>query len=112
MEKPFDDRLAELEAQILKYYLAKGFKLSKDQKEGDTAWFFEVDITSKHKRKILTVSFWIWSDADYTSGWEIANETEFIATTTKEMFDKAFKYFTHPYQMPCPYGLDNAEEHY
>jgi hypothetical protein len=93
LETKTEDRLAELEKQILEYFLSKGFKLKKDQKEDDTKWFFEVNINSKYKQKTLEVVFYYWSDADYTSGWEESNKDSFTARTTKEMFDKAFEYF-------------------
>lgn len=77
--------LAELEAKILDYYLAKGYKLEKDQTENDESWIFEVNIATCHKEKQLYVIF----SAD---GKE---KTEFytLNTTTKEMFDAAFEFF-------------------
>jgi hypothetical protein len=87
------DRLAELEKQILEYFLSKGFKLKKDQKEDDTKWFLEVQIKSIHKKKTLDVIFYYWSYTDGLSQWKESNRDRFVAKTTKEMFDKAFEYF-------------------
>lgn len=98
-----DDMLAELEARILKYYLAKGYKLFKNQKEGDPKWEFLVSILSSYKDKKLSFYFRC-SDPQKDENFV------FDGKTTKEMFDKAFQYFTIPYQMPCPYGFDGAEE--
>jgi len=104
IEPTFDDRLAELEAYILKYYLAKGYKLEKDQTKGDDKWAFKINIESLYKNKKLNVILRV-------EGTKIS-EDDFLGKTTKEMFDKAFEYFTIPYHGRCPYGLDEPEEHF
>ena len=79
--KTYDDRLAELEAVIRDYYVAKGYKL-------DGTWGFHISINTGYKCKILTVYFFV----------EDPNLREIVFTdsglTTKRMFDKAFEFFT------------------
>ena len=81
------DRLAELEEQILKYYLAKGYKIFKDQKKDDKEWTFQVYIRSAQKLKIMEVITCFKGEDE--------NVVIFknISKTTKEMFDKAFEFF-------------------
>jgi hypothetical protein len=81
------DRLAELEEQILKYYLAKGHKLLKDQVRESERWEFSLRIISKHKFKLLTVDF-------YSKETLALHRGSFYGKTTKEMFDKAFEFFS------------------
>lgn len=84
------DRLAELEEQILKYYLAKGYKLLSEQDECDPSWHFEVQIKTWHKKKAVNVVLFI-------STIPIAKDSYFgdaLCETTKEMFDKAFEFFS------------------
>ena len=77
------DRLAELEKVILDYYLAKGYQV------GVGGWAFNVIVRSWHKNKSLFVYFrkagWDTESICFSSGKQ---------KTTKEMFDKAFEYFT------------------
>lgn len=80
-----NDRLAELEAHILKYYLSKGYKLEKDQTKDDLKWWFSLNIETVYKHKILEVNFVV---NEYPKGFK-----RFHEKTTKEMFDKAFEYF-------------------
>lgn len=82
----FDDRLAELEKVILDYYLAKGYKILKNQSEVDNKWWFFTKIYSLYKQKLLTVTFCEFK--------EKAEVFAFEGKTTKEMFDKAFEYFS------------------
>ena len=77
-----EDRLAELEKVILDYYLAKGYQV------GVGGWAFNVEIDSDYKSKNLIVYF-LKGD-----GYGYCNIFEVRAKTTKEMFDKAFKYFS------------------
>lgn len=49
------DKLSELEAVIMEYYLSKGYKPEKDQQEDDEKWNFKVEIDSLYKRKSLSV---------------------------------------------------------
>lgn len=73
------DRLAELEKVILDYYLAKGYKIGAD------GLGFKVNITTLYKWKLMHVIF-------LNPKRELV--FQIITETTKEMFDKAFKYFT------------------
>ncbi len=85
-EQKHTDRLAELEEQILNYYLSKGYKLFKDQTKDDKQWSFFVNINSEYKIKALVV---ILVHQDGTQ------EEDFICcgTTTEEMYDKAFQHY-------------------
>jgi hypothetical protein len=79
------NRLAELEAHILDYYLQKGYKLEKDQTEEDTKWNFNIAINTQYKKKTLEV---------WTAIGDLIGQTFSISVpTTKEMFDKAFENF-------------------
>ncbi|MCG3683686.1 hypothetical protein [Aliarcobacter butzleri] len=76
------DRLAELEKVILDYYLAKGYQV------GVGGWHFATRITTHYKNKIIEVHFRKNKDS------EMKKFIRLSSTTTKEMFDKAFEYFT------------------
>ena len=76
------DRLAELEKVILDYYLAKGYRI------GVGGWAFRVEIISFHKYKRIVVYF----KEHYLVNSSFAFST--INETTKEMFNKAFEYFS------------------
>lgn len=78
----FDDRLAELEKVILDYYLAKGYRI------GVGGWAFRVEIISYHKYKRILVYFKEHHLVNSSFAFSTINET------TKEMFDKAFEYFS------------------
>ena len=80
------DRLAELEKVILDYYLNQGYKLFENQTEADNQWFFRTEIQSLHKQKELIITFCEAGEKD---------KIFYIkAETTKEMFDKAFEFFS------------------
>lgn len=87
-DKSYDDRLAELEAVILKYYLNRGYKLEKDQINGDTKWEFYISISTLYKQKHLEVRF--LENEKYPS--KIIFQS--IKETTKEMFDDGIERFT------------------
>lgn len=76
------DRLAELEKVILDYYLAKGYKVDLFGSK------FQVNISTFQNQKEIQIMF----KKDFNSNYE----TVFRVTqkTTKEMFDKAFEYFS------------------
>lgn len=76
------DRLAELEKVILDYYLAKGYRI------GVGGWAFRVEIISYHKYKRILVYFKEHHLVNSSFAFSTINET------TKEMFDKAFEYFS------------------
>ena len=76
------DRLAELEKVILDYYLAKGYRI------GVGGWAFRVEIISFHKYKRIVVYFKEHHLVNSSFAFSTINET------TKEMFDKAFEYFS------------------
>lgn len=81
-KQPDLDRLATLEATILDYYVAKGYVV------GNGNWGFKVSINSIYKCKILKVYF-------YEN--DIENEKivfSFHELNIKDMFDKAFEFFT------------------
>ncbi|MFW3413099.1 hypothetical protein ACN9J3_10235 [Aliarcobacter butzleri] len=73
------DRLAELEKVILDYYLDKGYKIGAD------GLGFKVNITTLYQWKLMHVIF-------LNPKRELV--FQIITETTKEMFDKAFEYFT------------------
>lgn len=78
------DSLAELEKVILDYYLNNGYQLSFG------GWGFKVKIeTDYNKDKKLIVQFRESYLHDYLNCF-----TLYCKGTTKEMFDKAFEYFT------------------
>ncbi len=81
----FNDKLAELEEQILKYYLSKGYKLAKDQTKDDIEWSFKIEQSTTYKNKTIKV----WVAFGENMGIVFQETTE----TTKEMFDKAFEFF-------------------
>jgi len=83
--KKLEDRLAELEAVILQHYLDKGYKLEKDQEEGDVKWGFRIAISSDYKQKVLHLILYKNREIDY--------QGHFDGKTTKEMYDKAFEHF-------------------
>lgn len=85
-QKASVDRLAELEEQILQYYLSQGYKLFKDQTEGDVLWNFSVEINSFYKQKGITVSF-------KKGRFPFMPVFQYCCKTTDEMFDKAFEFF-------------------
>ncbi len=74
------DRLAELEKVILDYYLDKGYQV------GVGCWEFKVITASVHKGKGLKVIFF----ENFEPNEVYKNSTP----TTKEMWDKAFEYFS------------------
>ncbi len=76
------DRLAELEKVILDYYLAKGYRI------GVGGWAFRVEIISFHKYKRIVVYFKEHHLVNSSFAFSTINET------TKEMFNKAFEYFS------------------
>ena len=78
------DRLAELEKVILDYYLAKGYQV------GVGGWGFSVQINSDYKDKNIEVFF---SDKQNNEK-EFDSVVTIMEETTKEMFDKAFEYFS------------------
>ena len=77
------DRLAELEKVILDYYLAKGYQI------GVGGWAFNIKIRSWYKNKRLLVYF---RQHSMDAGCIVFSTNK--QETTKEMFDKAFEYFT------------------
>jgi hypothetical protein len=79
------DKLAKLEAQILKYYLAKGYKLYKDQNESDPKWDFSIEILSDYKSKEINVYFSCNSEVSIAFSCREFN--------TEKMFNKAFDFF-------------------
>ena len=79
---PYKDRLAELEKVILDYYLAKGYRI------GVGGWAFRVEIISSYKYKRIIVYFKEHHLVNSSFAFSTINET------TKEMFDKAFEYFS------------------
>ena len=85
IEKKEDDRLAELEAAILKYILSKGYKLEKDQNKNDTKWTFSTVIVGNYKQKYIQVILKT----------ELRHETLFQWTyeNLNDLFDKAFEFF-------------------
>ena len=76
------DRLAELEKVILDYYLAKGYRI------GVGGWAFRVEIISYHKYKRIVVYFKEHHLVNSSFAFSTINKS------TKEMFDKAFEYFS------------------
>lgn len=76
------DRLAELEKVILDYYLVKGYQV------GVGGWGFKVNISTYHKQKEIQIMFRKNRKSNYETVFRIWQKT------TKEMFDKAFDYFT------------------
>ena len=76
------DRLAELEKVILDYYLAKGYKA------GIGGWGFKVNISTYHKQKEIQIMFIKNRKSNYETVFRVWEKT------TKEMFDKAFEYFS------------------
>lgn len=87
------DLLAELEEQILQYYLAKGYKLEKDQEPEDDKWSFAVEIKTNYKTKDLCVYLFVNGNTP--------KYRTFKAKTVKEMFDKAFEFFKIEEQDLC-----------
>ena len=77
-----EDRLAELEKVILDYYLAKGYQV------GIGGWGFKVNISTYHKQKEIQIMFRKNRKSNYETVFRIWQKT------TKEMFDKAFEYFS------------------
>ena len=76
------DRLAELEKVILDYYLAKGYRI------GVGGWAFRVEIISFHKYKRIVVYFKEHHLVNSSFAFSTINKS------TKEMFNKAFEYFS------------------
>ena len=77
--KDNNDKLAELEALILKYYLKQGKEIG----VGD--WGFDIRIYSKYKSKRLHVYF-----VEDGTNFCVLDITE---KTTKDMFDEAYSDF-------------------
>jgi len=77
------DRLAELEKVILDYYLAKGYQI------GVGGWAFNIKIRSWYKNKRLLVYF---RQHSMDAGCIVFSTNK--QETTKEMFDKAFEFFS------------------
>lgn len=84
VENPVD-RLAELEEVILHHYLDQGYKLEKDQQDGDPTWAFSVYIESRYKDKRLGVHFYKNEKQD--------SKFYFNGKTTKEIYDSAIEHF-------------------
>lgn len=86
LRKEDEDRLAELERLILKCYLARGYKLFKDQLEGDKQWYFGVIISTLHKQKEISIL-----------GFEDGKQTLLFykkSESTKDMFESAIEHYT------------------
>ena len=77
-----EDRLAELEKVILDYLTKKGFVID------DISCKFEIYLETKYKLKQIQVYF------KMGVGFHSSNIFQTKAETTKEMFDKAFEYFS------------------
>ena len=73
-----NDRLEELEKVILDYYLAKGYQIGAD------GLGFKVRITTLYQWKLMHVILLYPTKLVF----------QVITETPKEMFDKAFKYFS------------------
>ena len=76
------DRLAELEKVILDYYLAEGYKFDLFDSR------FQVNISTFQNQKEIQIMFKKDSHSNYETVFRIWQKT------TKEMFDKAFEYFS------------------
>ena len=76
------DKLAELEKAILDYYLVKGYGV------GIGGCEFKVNISTYSKDKEIQIMFRKDRSFNYETVFRKWEET------TKEMFDKAFEYFT------------------
>ena len=76
------DRLAELEKVILDYLTKEGFKID------DISCKFEIYLETQYKLKQIQVNF------KRGVGFHSSNIFQTKAETTKEMFDKAFEYFS------------------
>lgn len=76
------DRLAELEKVILDYYLAKSYKFDLFDSR------FKVNISTFQNQKEIQIMF----KKDFHSNYETVFRVS--QKTTKEMFDKAFEYFS------------------
>lgn len=76
------DRLAELEKVILDYLTKKGFVID------DISCKFEIYLETKYKLKQIQVDF------KRGVGFHSSNIFQTKAETTKEMFDKAFEFFS------------------
>jgi len=77
--KIFDDRLAELEAQIREWFIVNDMVT-------DTWDWFELKICSKYENKYLEVYDQRgWAQYDHV--------VTITGKTTKEMFNKAFEFF-------------------
>lgn len=84
IEKPkteITDRLSELEKVIKQYYI-------RYDKETDKENWFKIEIQTKYKIKQLRV--FDLTNKIYS---KLADKMIFEASTTKEMFDKAFEFF-------------------
>ena len=79
---PYKDRLAELEKVILDYLTKDGFKID------DISCKFEIYLETQYKLKQIQVNF------KRGVGFHSSNIFQTKAETTKEMFDKAFEYFS------------------
>lgn len=87
----FDDRLAELEKVIMDYYMGLGYqyhhiKESTVTIEPNISFHFKIEITSLYKDKTLEVFF--------INGLTFTTPFSITCKTTKEMFDKAFEFFS------------------
>ena len=78
----YKDRLAELEKVILDYLTKEGFKID------DISCKFEIYLEAQYKLKQIQVNF------KKGVGFHSSNIFQTKAETTKEMFDKAFEYFS------------------
>ena len=76
------DRLAELEKVILDYLTKEGFKID------DISCKFEIYLETQYKLKQIQVNF------KRGVGFHSSNIFQTKAETTKEMFDKAFEFFS------------------
>lgn len=77
-----EDRLAELEKVILDYYLNKGYKINVG------GWGVKVNISTYQKQKEIQIMFRKNRKSNYETVFRIWQKT------TKEMFDKAFEFFS------------------
>lgn len=83
-----EDRLAELEKVILDYLTKKGFVID------DISCKFEIYLETKYKLKQIQVDF------KRGVGFHSSNIFQTKAERTKEMFDKAFEFFSIKEQEP------------
>jgi len=78
--------LYNLETIILNYYLDKGYKLEKDQKEDDVKWTFFVEVKSGYKSKELKVIF--------TANNGVKEIKVFNDTNIKDLYEQVERFFS------------------